>query len=125
MKTLKKRILIVEDDLPLLQMYQERLKQEGFTVLTATDGEEGVEKAMVEKPDLILLDLLLPKKGGLGVLEVLKSWVKTRDIPVVVLTALSNAEYQQKALRIGAKAHLIKSQTMPGQVIEKIKQILK
>ncbi|PIR70818.1 MAG: response regulator [Candidatus Nealsonbacteria bacterium CG10_big_fil_rev_8_21_14_0_10_40_24] len=120
----RKKILIIEDDTVLQEMYSDRLKKEGFEVITASEGETGTQKAMGEHPDLILLDLLLPKKGGLGVLEVLKSWPKTSGIPVIVLTALVNEDYQKKAMRLGAVAHIIKPQTMPGQVVAKIKEVL-
>lgn len=121
----KPKVLIVEDDKPILEMYQERFKKEKMQVITASDGEKALELALRELPNVILLDLLLPKKGGLSVLEVLKSQPETKDIPVAILTAYPRDEYRDKGLRNGATLFLSKSETMPGEVVDKIKEIMR
>lgn len=119
------KILVVEDDLPLLEMYLERLKDEGFETVAAKNGQEGVNLALDEKPDLILLDLMLPVKGGIGALEVIKSWPQTKDIPVVVITAYGKEEYKDRCYEMGVKDFLLKSETTPGQLVKRIREVLK
>lgn len=119
-----KKILIVEDDEFLLQMYVTKLELESFTVLSATNGEEGLKAAFKEKPDLILLDLKLPKIDGFEVLRDLKSNEDTKNIPVVVLTNFSEKEHIDKCLSLGAEDYLIKAHFVPSEVISKIKKIL-
>lgn len=120
----KPKVLIVEDDRPLQEMYLERFKKEAMEVVTADDGEQATEVALRELPSVILLDLLLPKKGGLSVLEILKSQPATRDIPVIIMTAYPRDEYKEKSVRDGAVMFISKSDTTPGEVVEKVKQIL-
>lgn len=120
----KEKILIVEDDKALREMYQLRLSINGYDVLEAGDGEEGLDLAIKEKPDLILLDIMMPKMSGMDVLDILKSTPETKDIPVVVLTALTEESVKAKGLVYGAEDYLVKSQTMPGQVVEKIEAVL-
>ena len=83
-----KSVLLVDDDLTLREMYESRLKAEGFVVNTARDGEEALDQATKNKPNVILLDIMMPKINGLDVLKKLKSQTETKDIPVIVLTAL-------------------------------------
>lgn len=120
----KERILIVEDDKALREMYQLRLSINGYDVLEAKDGEEGLDTAIKEKPDLILLDIMMPKMSGMDVLDILKSTPETKDIPVIVLTALNEESVRSKGLVYGADDYLVKAQTMPGKVVEKIEAIL-
>lgn len=120
----KSKVLIVDDDDVILGMYKERLKAAKLEVLEARDGEKGLEVAFGEVPDLILLDLFLPKKGGLSLLEILKSNPHTMHIPVIILTAYPREEYKQKGMRNGASAFLSKSDTKPGEVVEKIKELI-
>ena len=120
----KTKVLIVEDDKPLRDMYLERFKSEKMEVITAEDGEEAVEVALREVPDIILLDLFLPKKGGLSVLEVLKTQPATREIPVIILTAYPREEYREKSLRNGAVYFLSKSDTVPADVVDKVKEVI-
>lgn len=119
-----KKILIVEDDEFLLQMYVTKLELESFQVLSAANGEEGLKVAFKEKPDLILLDLKLPKIDGFEVLRDLKSNEDTKNIPVVVLTNFSEKEHIDKCLSLGAEDYLIKAHFVPSEVITKIKKIL-
>lgn len=120
----KKKILIVEDDKSLREMYQLRLSINGYDVLEARDGEEGLDLAIKEKPDLIMLDIMMPKMSGMDVLDIIKSTPETKDIPVILLTALNEESVRSKGLVYGAEDYLVKSQTMPGKVVEKIEEVL-
>jgi CheY-like chemotaxis protein len=93
-------------------------------VVTCESGENAIDMALREMPNIILLDLFLPKKGGLAILEVLKSQPATRNIPVVVLTAYPREEYREKSMRNGAKLFLSKSDIVPLDLVEKVKEIL-
>lgn len=119
-----KTILLVDDDITLREMYEERLKAEGFTIESATDGEEALQKAKEAKPNVVLLDIMMPKINGLDVLKMLKSDDETKDIPVILLTALIQDVDKQKGLAYGADDYIVKSETMPGEVIEKIQKVL-
>lgn len=120
----KMRVLIVDDDQTLCDMYSERLKAEGFDVVVAHNGEEGAAKAVEYLPDVILLDLMMPKVNGFNTLEILKSTQETKDIPVLLLTALIQEENKKRGIQAGAEDYIIKSETMPGAVIEKIKSVV-
>jgi len=117
-------IVIVEDDENLAKMYEERFKQEKFIVVLARDGEEAIQVINEEKPDIILLDLMLPKKGGIGVIQILKSNPVTKDIPVLVLTAYPQDEYKKLAMDDGATDFMSKAEVMPAKVVERVKEIL-
>lgn len=120
-----KKILIVDDDALLLEMYAEKLGREGFQVETALSGRKGLEKARGFKPDLILLDILMPSMDGFQVLEKLKSDPATKGIPVVFLTNLSEEEENvRKGFGLGAAAYFVKARFRPAEIIEKIKEIL-
>lgn len=120
----RKHILIVEDDTTLALMYRDRLEMAGFDVAVATNGETGIAKAIERLPDLILLDLMLPQKGGMNVLQVLKTQPITKNIPVIVLTALPDEKYREQSLKDGAVAHFIKSQIKPLEILRKVQTIL-
>lgn len=113
--------MIVDDDQTLCDMYAERLKAEGLEVIIAKNGEEGVAKATQYLPDVILLDIMMPKVNGFNALEILKSTEQTKNIPVFLLTALIQEENKKRGLQSGAEDYIIKSETMPGAIIEKIK----
>jgi DNA-binding response OmpR family regulator len=119
-----KSILLVDDDLTLREMYSERLKAEGFSVEMAKDGEEALQKAGDLHPNVILLDIMMPKVNGLDVLKQLKAQTETADIPVIVLTALIQDREKMESITRGADDYIVKSETMPGDVITKIKAIL-
>lgn len=121
----KIKVLIVEDDESLREMYKIRLEYEGFEVLTASNGEEGLAKAVSEQPDIILLDIMMPKISGFDVLDILKSTHSTAKIPVIIMTVLEQESNKVKGLMQGAEDYLIKSQTMPAEVVDKIRQVLK
>ncbi len=118
------RILIVEDDEFLLEMYVMKLEKEGYQVYSAVDGEEGFKLAQKEIPNLILLDLNLPKMNGFEVLEALKKDENTKDIPVIVLTNYAQKDDIDKCLDLGADSYLIKAHFVPSEVIGKIKKVL-
>lgn len=120
-----KKILLVEDDQGLREMYQMRLELENFSVVCAIDGEEALEKAKNEKPDLILLDLMIPKISGLEVLKMLKNDTLTAKIPVIIMTVLDQENNKIEGLSLGADDYIIKSKVMPEEVLERIKKVLK
>jgi DNA-binding response OmpR family regulator len=120
----KKRILIIEDDEILQKALQEFLASEGFETTSALDGEEGVKAGKENKPDLILLDIVLPKLDGYEVLKAMKSDENTKKIPVVLLTNLGSLSDVQKALDLGATTYLIKADYKLEEVAEKIKEVL-
>lgn len=119
-----KKILFVEDESALQKTFGDVLDQEGYKMISAMDGEEGLKLAGAEKPDLILLDLILPKINGFDTLEQLKSNPALRDIPVIVLTNLEGAGDIEKALELGAMTYLVKSNYTLEEVLQKIKQAL-
>lgn len=120
-----KKILFVEDEPNLQKAISEVLVQEGYKVLKAADGEEGLKVAQTEKPHLILLDLILPKKDGFEVLKKLKTDEETKDIPVIVLTNLEGVGDIEKALELGATTYLVKANYKLEDVIAKIKEFTK
>jgi len=120
-----KKILFIEDEPSLQKAISEVLTQEGFKVLSAPDGEEGLKSAKAEGPDLILLDLILPKKDGFEVLKELKADEKMKDIPVIVLTNLEGVGDVEKALELGATTYLVKANYKLEDVVRKIKDFLK
>ena len=110
------RVLFVEDDPAVAQMYRLKLELDGYSVEIATDGEQAVAKAMAGPPDIVFLDIRLPKLDGLGVLEALRAQRQTRQIPVVILSNYSEGELIERGLKLGALEYLIKSQTTPAKV---------
>lgn len=124
MADLYKSALLVDDDLTLREMYYERLKAEGFSVETAKDGEEALEKAADLTPSIILLGIMMPKINGLDVLKRLKESDSTKDILVIVLTVLIQGREKMESITRGASDYIVKSEMMPGEVIQKIKAVL-
>lgn len=120
----KKKILIVEDDSILQKALQEFLSEEGFEISSALDGEQGARMAVEKNPDLILLDIILPKKDGYEVLRELKSNENTKKIPVILLTNLGSLNDVEKALELGATTYLIKADYKLEDVVKKIKETL-
>ena len=119
-------VLLVEDDVFLAGMYQMKLELEGYKVLVAQDGEKGLTLAKKNKPDLILLDIVLPKLNGFEVLKKIKKSKVLAQIPVILLTNLSQKEDVKKGLELGASDYLIKAHYLPSEIVKKIKnQILK
>ncbi len=120
----KKKILLVEDDSFLISMYTTKFELENFEVVAAEDGEKGLGLAAEEKPDIILLDILLPKMNGFEVLKELKNNKETNQIPVILLTNLSQKNEIEQGLALGAQDYLIKAHFMPSEVMDKIKKVL-
>jgi len=119
-----KKILFIEDEPALQKTFGDVLKQEGYKIISALDGETGLRLSKTEKPDLILLDLILPKIHGFEVLKRLKEDKETKEIPIIVLTNLERIEDIEKALELGATTYLVKAQYSLEEVIEKIKKTL-
>jgi len=119
-----KVILLVDDDLTLREMYEERLKAEGFDIIQASNGEEAMKKARDNKPNVILLDIMMPKINGFDVLKELKADSELKDIPVIVLTALIQDVDRVQGKKLGAVDYIVKSETMPGEVIAKIQNAI-
>ncbi|HLD27510.1 MAG TPA: response regulator [Patescibacteria group bacterium] len=122
--TEKQKILIVEDDNFLMGMYCSKLELEGFKVASASDGDKALRLVKKELPDIILLDLMLPKKDGFEVLAELKKDERTKGIPVIILTNLGQKEDIDKCFKLGAEDYLIKAHFIPSEVIAKIKKAL-
>lgn len=120
----KHKILIIEDDGFLLTMYATKFELENYSVLTAEEGDKGLKLAKKEKPELILLDVLLPKMNGFEVLKALKSDPDTKDIKVLLLTNLSQRGEVQQGLALGAVDYLIKAHYMPSEVVSKVSKLL-
>lgn len=120
-----KKILIIEDDKFLRELIAKKLSQEGFETLEAIDGQEGLKKIKEVRPDLILLDLILPGMDGFEILAKIKEEVSLSSIPVIILSNLGQKEDIEKGLRLGAVDYLIKAHFAPAEIIEKIKNVLK
>ncbi len=120
----QQKILLIEDEGLLSEMYCSKLSKEGFKVSQAANGEEGLELAKKEKFDLILLDIILPKLDGFKVLEELKRDKTIKEIPVFLLTNLSQSEDLKRGTVLGADDYLVKTDFTPTQVVEKIKKVL-
>jgi len=118
------QILFVEDDQNILETYKIELELEGYKVISAKDGVEALEKLESMKPDLILLDLSLPKKDGLQVLSEIKSNEKIKDIPVVILTNFATDQNIHRAFELGAISFIAKYSFTPAETAKKIKDIL-
>jgi CheY-like chemotaxis protein len=119
------RVLFVEDDPAVAQMYRLKLELDGYSVEIASDGEQAVVKALEDPPDIVFLDIRLPKLDGLGVLEALRGQEQTRQIPVVILSNYSERELIDRGLKLGALEYLIKSQTTPAKVADGVEGWLK
>lgn len=120
-----KKILIIEDDKFLRELIARKLTDEGFDILEAVEGEEGIKKIREEKPDLVLLDLILPGIDGFEVLSRMKVEPNLASIPVIILSNLGQREEVERGLKLGASDYLIKAHFTPGEIIEKIKDTLK
>ena len=116
-----KKILLVEDDNGLANVYLARLEAEGFATKRVADGEDALAAAIEYKPDLVLLDIMLPKVSGYDVLDILRTTPETKDIKVIVLTALGQDEDKERANKLGADDYLIKSQVVISDVIDRVK----
>lgn len=121
MDEVKKKILLVEDDEALAAVYKSRLDIEGFETKGVFNGEEALSAAIEFKPDLILLDAMMPKISGFDVLDILRNTHETSQIRVIMLTALSQPKDKERAESLGVNDYLVKSQVVIGDVIERVK----
>jgi len=119
-----KKIMVVEDDPTLRDIYTTRFKAEGYEVTSASDGEAALTVAVKEKPDLILLDIMMPKISGFDVLDILRDTEETKNTKIVVMSALSQSADIEKGKNLGASAYLVKSQVTLSEVVDKIKTII-
>jgi DNA-binding response OmpR family regulator len=125
METPQQKILIIEDDFFVRDLYNRELTREGFAVSSAEDGPTGLLKVVEEKPDLVLLDIMLPKMSGLDVLKTLKEKEETKNIPVVLLTNLGQDSVIREGFTLGAVGYLIKAAYTPTQIVEEVKKFLR
>jgi len=121
---MKGKILIIEDDRFLRELMVRKLKMENFEVVEAEDGADGLKKIKEEKPDLVLLDLILPEMDGFEVLEQKRRDEEIKDIPVIILSNLGQKEEIDRGLQLGAKDYLVKAHFSPSEIIEKVKLFL-
>jgi two-component system alkaline phosphatase synthesis response regulator PhoP len=121
MEITKKKILLVEDDRALSGVYKSRLDMEGFEVAEVDNGEDALSIAMKFKPDLILLDAMMPKISGFDVLDILRNTAETAGIRIIMLTALSQPKDKERAEALGVDDYLVKSQVVIGDVIDRVK----
>lgn len=119
-----KKILLVEDDDSLANVYLARLEVEGFQVKRVPNGEDALASAVEFKPDLVLLDVMMPKVSGFDVLDILRNTPETANLKIVMLTALSQENDKARADQLGADDYLVKSQVVIADVIERIKHHL-
>ncbi|MDD5098192.1 MAG: response regulator [Candidatus Pacebacteria bacterium] len=119
-----KKILLIEDDKFLRELMNKKLLSLDFEVSTAADGEEGLEKIKAEKPEVVLLDLILPGINGFEVLERAKKDPTTANIPIIILSNLGQSEDIEKGLKLGAKDFLVKAHFTPQEIVNKLKSIL-
>ena len=120
-----KKILIIEDDKFLRELIGQKLLKEGYDIVEAVDGEKGIKTIKGEKPDLGLLDLILPGMDGFEVLTKMKEDAGVAQIPVIILSNLGQKDDIEKGLKMGAVDYLIKAHFTPGEIIDKIKVVLK
>jgi len=119
------KILIIEDDKFLRELISQKLLKEGYDIIEAMDGEKGIEEVKNKKPDLILLDLILPGIDGFEILAKIKADPKISKIPVIILSNLGQKTDIQKGLEMGAVDYLIKAHFTPTEIVEKIRQVIK
>ena len=120
----KKKILLVEDDNALAEVYRSRLELEGFDVQRVANGEVALSTAQEFKPDLIVLDAMMPKINGFDVLDILRNTPEMSDVRIVMLTALSQLKDKERAKELGADDYLVKSQVVISDVVDRIKHHL-
>jgi len=117
------KVLLVEDDEELRQMYREIFRRAGFQVFEAADGQRAVDVALMARPDIVLLDLMLPRQGGIAALRILRSLPECKHTPIFVLTALPNPEYRQSAGDM-VQGYFLKTQIKPGELVDRARQLI-
>jgi len=118
------KILLVEDDPFLIDIYSTKLRQNGFSLETANDGEEALKKIAEIKPAIVLLDIVLPRIDGWEIITKVKADPNLKDIKIIILSNLGQAQEVKKGLELGASGYLIKSHYAPNEIVEEIKKIL-
>ena len=118
------KIMLVEDDKSLREIYGIRLVAEGYEVVSAGDGEEALAMAVKERPDLIISDVMMPKISGFDMLDILRSTPETKDIKVIMMTALSSEDQRERGENLGANRYLVKSQVGIEDVINAVHEVL-
>jgi DNA-binding response OmpR family regulator len=118
-------VLLIEDEEMLANMYETKFKNEGYQIRKALDGEAGLKMAQEEKPDIILLDIIMPKLDGFSVLKKLKEDAKLKNVPVILLTNLGQDEDVKKGQALGVAGYLVKANLTPIEVVNKVKEYLK
>ena len=118
------KLLLVEDDMALRDIYSTRFLAEGYEVVSASDGEQALTVAVREKPDLILLDIMMPKISGFDVLDILRTTPETKDCKIIIMTALSQPADVDRGKMLGADEYLVKSQVTLTDVVEKVNTVL-
>ena len=118
------KVMLVEDDKSLREIYSIRLVAEGYEVVSAGDGEEALAMAVKERPDLIVSDVMMPKISGFDMLDILRSTPETKDIKVIMMTALSSEDQRQRGESLGANKYLVKSQVGIEDVINAVHEVL-
>jgi len=119
-----KKVLIIEDEDFLRSLIADKLQNEGYEIIEASDGEEGLKKINESKADIVLLDLILPSMHGFEILKKIKKNPETAQIPVIILSNLGQEEEINKGLQLGATDFLIKANFTPGEISKKIKSII-
>ncbi len=119
-----KKILLVEDDPFMIDIYTTKLKEAGFLVRLSADGENALQQIKNEKPDLILLDIVLPKLNGFELLKEIKDLSQLKEIPVIIISNLGQKKEVEKGLKTGAVKYLIKAHYTPSEIVEEIQQVL-
>jgi len=123
-QSVKKKILLVEDDEALAAVYRSRLELEDFEIYQVNNGEGALQAAKEFKPDLILLDAMMPKISGFDVLDILRNTPETAGVRVIMLTALSQPKDKERAEALGVDDYLVKSQVVIGDVVDRVKHHL-
>ena len=116
--------MIVEDDATLREMYKDAFRHAGFAVIEAWDGEMAVDVALSGEPDIVLLDIMMPKQGGLGTLRIMRTMPELKHIPVIIMTALANAEYRDVAKDM-AQGYFLKTEVSIKDLIQRVEELLK
>ena len=124
MEAAKKKILLVEDDASLAAVYRARLELEGLDIKEVHNGEDALSAAVSYRPDLILLDVMMPKISGFDVLDILRNTPDTTNVRVIMLTALSQPKDKERAEKLGADDYLVKSQVVISDVVERVRHHL-
>ena len=119
----KKKILMIEDDSFIVKMYRTKFEDLGFIFCDAGTGDRGMELARVERPDLVILDIVLPQKDGFQILKEIKKDSQLSGIPVLMLSNLGQEEEVEKGLALGAEDYLIKAHFTPSEVVERVKKM--